>query len=866
MFLLLIGAFLWTPLTQDGLFGPFDILHSWAMVKAPGAPPVRNPIQSDVAIQILPFLAFNRAEFSAGRIPLWNPYSGWGAPHLANGQSGVFSPFALPVYLFDWRWGLLLSVALRLFVAGFFTYLLLRRFNVGFWPAVSAGTLYMFSGPLMVWLLWQNSAVAAMLPLAIHAAERVLRTPRAVPMVWLAIALAAGMYSGHPEQFFFVAATLVTYATLRIAIFPEIRAAWLRTGSWLAAGCALGAMLSAPQILPFAEYLQHSSEAGKTGARHAKLPGLHWTSLILQIQPDLFGSPGEPYEVTNYTEINSGYAGPGAWMLAAIALWAWWRNRSRAVLLFLSLFACWFFYIYDVFDWYARFLHRLPLFGMPVPKRAAMTGLLLLAGSAGLALDWLSKQPRELQRLRAAAVAGFWIFALAALYYHRHHLLVPSSAAHLVLPGRLAAVCAGMLLLSAWVVRPAAKWAFIMPLALFFQSGYQFRENTPAASVRSPEGHGAVFDEVRQRIGPDMAMWDSGTGMFSAMNMWYGLRMGSNYDAMGVRDFDTVGLRVWNSGPARYLTSFGMRYLVSNSPEPFLHRIDGLAAERLDRARLAGARLSREFRALSPGLNAVRVAFEGDVGQQQDCTVTIEVREAASGKLAARGEHRCHELTDRIHSWMRFEEISESQGRAYRVTVDGSRVPRGSALSVMMSPAGPAIEAASGIVGHLEPVWSGGGYHLFRVRDALPRFSTSGSAEVIADREKALTRLTAPDFQPLRHLVLESGTGAAHPSPAIAEPAVVEDSVQRIRLRVSRSEPGWLLALQPYFPGWSASVNGTQQPLLRANGCFTAVAVPAGESEVVLTYSPASFRTGVLLAIVGMVLCAGFLYRDRRAA
>lgn len=861
--------FLWTPLTRGGLYGPFDLLHSWAMVKAPGAPAVKNLVQSDVAIQILPFIAFNRAEFAAGRIPLWNPYSAWGAPHLGNGQSGVFSPFVLPLYLLDWRWGLLLSAGLRLFVAGFFTYLLLRRFDVSFWPAVSAGTLYMFSGPLLVWLLWQNSAVAAALPLTIHAAERVLRSPRrAGPLVWLAAALAAGMYSGHPEQFFFVAVALVTYAALRILLFPDLRTGWWRHGSRLVAACAIAMMLSAPQILPFAEYLRNSSEAAKSGARHKALPGLHWTSLILQIQPDLFGSPGEPYEVTNYTEINSGYAGPGAWLLLAMAAVAWWRTRSRPLLLFLLLFSVWFIYIYEVFNQYVRFLHAVPLIGMPVPKRAAMVGLLLMACTAGFALDWLLKHRGEIRWLRPATVAAFWVFVLAALWTQRHHLLPGNSAAHLVLPGKLAAICAGMVLLSAWVVAPSGRWAWLLPVVLYLQTGYQLRDNTPTILVASPAGDSAVFSEVRRRVGPDMTMWDTGTGMFSAMNMWYGLRMGSNYDAMGVRDIDATGVRVWGSGPSRYLALFGMQYLVSNSPEPFLHRIDSLRAKTLTKMPLAGARITQEFRSLSPGLNAVRIPFADAPGLERDCAVSIEVVDPTSGRLLTRQDRRCSELRQRVHTWIRFDEVADSQSRNFLVRVDGTRVPAGSSLAVMMSPEwrpGLAIEAASGILGMLEPVWYGEGYYLFRVRGALPRFSTRGSAEMLTGAERINARLTAPDFQPLLHLVIEGpDSPAGKAGEEAVEPWVIEDSVTRIRLRVKRSTPGWLLALQAYFPGWSATVNGAVQPLLRANGCFTAVAIPAGESEIVLTYSPASFRMGVLLAFGSAVLCAGLLYRDRR--
>ena len=53
----------------------------------------------DPVLQFQPWLEFNRTMIRAGRLPLWNPYAGCGAPHLANGQSAVFDPFHVMAYL-----------------------------------------------------------------------------------------------------------------------------------------------------------------------------------------------------------------------------------------------------------------------------------------------------------------------------------------------------------------------------------------------------------------------------------------------------------------------------------------------------------------------------------------------------------------------------------------------------------------------------------------------------------------------------------------------------------------------------------------------------------------------------------------------
>src|SRR3990167_5685311 len=55
--------------------------------------PVKNNAMPDVHGQIYPWKKFTIDTFRNGQIPLWNPYSFSGNPHLANFQSAVLSPF-----------------------------------------------------------------------------------------------------------------------------------------------------------------------------------------------------------------------------------------------------------------------------------------------------------------------------------------------------------------------------------------------------------------------------------------------------------------------------------------------------------------------------------------------------------------------------------------------------------------------------------------------------------------------------------------------------------------------------------------------------------------------------------------------------
>jgi uncharacterized membrane protein YfhO len=66
-----------------------------------------------------------------------------------------------------------------------------------------------------------------------------------------------------------------------------------------------------------------------------------------------------------------------------------------------------------------------------------------------------------------------------------------------------------------------------------------------------------------------------------------------------------------------------------------------------------------------------------------------------------------------------------------------------------------------------------------------------------------------------------------------------------------------------YYPGWTASVDGTAVPIHRANYAFRAVAVPPGRHVVEFHYRPASVRYGLLLSLAG-ALVLGWLMSTNR--
>jgi len=77
-----------------------------------------------------------------------------------------------------------------------------------------------------------------------------------------------------------------------------------------------------------------------------------------------------------------------------------------------------------------------------------------------------------------------------------------------------------------------------------------------------------------------------------------------------------------------------------------------------------------------------------------------------------------------------------------------------------------------------------------------------------------------------------------------------------------------------YYPGWGAEIKNnatgetTDRKAIRVNYCFMGVPVPAGINEVTFEFNPQSFRRGLIVSavtvIVGVViLMTGLFIRKR---
>ncbi len=156
-------------------------------------------IHRDLSRFFYPLREFSVTQFLTGHVPLWNPYIHCGSAHLAELQTCVFYPFSIIYLLFSYPQAFNYFIILHIFLAGLFTYLLMREWKYSRYASFFSATVFMFSGYIIsVINLLASLASVVWLPLAILFYERSLNGGRVKNYIFTGIFLTLMFLGGEP--------------------------------------------------------------------------------------------------------------------------------------------------------------------------------------------------------------------------------------------------------------------------------------------------------------------------------------------------------------------------------------------------------------------------------------------------------------------------------------------------------------------------------------------------------------------------------------------------------------------------------------------------------------------------------------------
>jgi len=375
----------------------------------------------DLASSFLPHHLWFRRTVLQGQLPFWDPYLGCGYSTLSDPVFQTFFPLTLPLRLLPPTIGFNLIVALPFVVAALGTYGFLRR-HVSPQAASLGAIVFCASGPVLSTASTPNlSWSCACVPWILGAIDRVARRSTARRVAALSAAFGVMLLAGEPVTF---AATIALAAAYSGLVAPVSSAGRQRRTTIVAstlAAMVLGVALGAIQVLPAAEATSRSIRAA---GMLRDMWSLHPARLVEVVSPFFFGKyVGMPHEITQWLfGLNDGrepllislYLGVPVLLLAALG--AIFERRNRWALFWCSVAAVALIAAFGsytpVYPAAQRVLPALKL--LRFPSKFVEFSTLAVAILAALGWDALSRSHRSARRHLAAPVGIATCFAVGS--------------------------------------------------------------------------------------------------------------------------------------------------------------------------------------------------------------------------------------------------------------------------------------------------------------------------------------------------------------------------------------------------------------------------------------------------------------------
>jgi hypothetical protein len=144
----------------------------------------------------------------------------------------------------------------------------------------------------------------------------------------------------------------------------------------------------------------------------------------------------------------------------------------------------------------------------------------------------------------------------------------------------------------------------------------------------------------------------------------------------------------------------------------------------------------------------------------------------------------------------------------------------------------------------------------FYVEVAGPaRIRTVGQVRWVDDESEALDQVFNHEFDPTKQVILHGNPQLPSTSydPEGTLEIVKQSDPNRVVVRASMSTNSWLVLSDLWFPGWRVYVDGSEQPILKADYLFRAVELRPGEHLVEFVYRPMSFTLGLVISVIAWI-------------
>jgi hypothetical protein len=863
---------------------------------------VQNSFVDDTWDSMLPAEMLFADSLRHGDPTAWNPYIVGGTPLSATPNYALFSPLTLPYYVLPARLAPGYAKLFEIAVAIGGCYLFLRRLRLTRAASMVGGIVFASSAFMVMWTNWPQTRVAAMIPWAFWAGERLVQRRTVRDGTLLAATLAVMLLGGFPAVTGFTVATLIPYVVVRLV--AEHRGGRpILIAAAIGVGAAVGAVaLAAIQLVPFAAFYSTWYVDGR--AQRAS-DHLSITELPTMFAPWVYGGPSPAgsaipqwylNRVHNLVEASS-YVGAASLVLIVVAVVL--AGPARAVL----PRATWTFFVASAAAWIAviyggvglGLLQKAPVFSSNFIGRGRSVLGFLLAVLAAVGLDVLLRRATETAMRRAASHARrharwtltrktvwtvvVWGGAAAAVgvlfVLARRTADGPATAATAFsavpdAPARLAfanvQVLVGIVLLVAAGVCAAVLYGHSR---VDTRSARLVRTGATTALLALIVGQALAYvGPAWPRVNPETFFPWTDTQQFLARNLGPD-RYVSTRNAMGVGVDTSKRLRTLSG---HTFLNANMAALIEAVPNdtfasPTYVRFPAAAAtvtspilDRLAARYLVASPRDRVYGTLHGGHDdGGSATLRPGAPLTADVSAQAPVRAVGVTPLAVpKGDGSIdvvlHDASGRnvAHGHRVLEGMAA--GEVFTVPVPQT-AECGCTAEITLHAAGPMPIRAGDVAtvtakdDGLRLVYVGSSV-IYQRLHALPRVRWASASVVESDQAKRLALLQTGSLASNQVMLSEAGPAAQ----GTAEVRLITDDPDAITIDVAAHGQGYVVVADALQAGWSASLDGRPARLIPADQGIVAVAVAAGTHRIELRYAAPYHGMGAWISLAALLV------------
>ena len=148
----------------------------------------------------------------------------------------------------------------------------------------------------------------------------------------------------------------------------------------------------------------------------------------------------------------------------------------------------------------------------------------------------------------------------------------------------------------------------------------------------------------------------------------------------------------------------------------------------------------------------------------------------------------------------------------------------------------------------------GSGAYLYKNPYELERARVVDRFQVIEDFNTTLDTMLTGNWDPITTVLLDRKPESPPQPGGVSNVNLLDYKPEKIKIKVDTSVPKLLVLADAYYPsGWVAKVDGEPTEIMRANGVFRSIMIPAGSHDVTFTFKPKLFYFGLYISLATVI-------------